>query len=74
MTRTFVILGVIAVALIACLWVAGVIQRDVAQDSLARGLGTIAIVCFAAGLITRLLPAGSKSGSESGANKQGPQF
>jgi hypothetical protein len=71
MAKLFLILGIVAAALIACLRVAGVISEDLASDSLAKILGIIAILGFAVAGISAV--AGSKKSSEKSSGP-GPKF
>lgn len=68
------ILGVVATALILCLRVVGVINDDIASDSLARILGVIAILGLMIGVIG-LVAGGKKSSSAADKTPNtGPKF
>lgn len=77
MGRLFFLIGLVVSALIACMWVAGVISADVASDTLGRSLGIVAILGFVASAGFYVIGSGrQKAGSESTASKpnSGPKF
>lgn len=73
--KTFIILGIVAAALVICLRLAGVIPEDIMNDSLGRSLGILAVLAVAGGAIGLIIGRGPKinSKNESPPNA-GPKF
>lgn len=51
MAKLFIILGLVATALVITLRIAGVISDDIASDVIARTLGIVAVLGLTAGAI-----------------------
>lgn len=67
-------LGLAAAAMVVCLRLAGVIGEDIAADSLARGLGILAVLGIFLGGISIVAGKPSKNDSTSAPKGPGPKF
>lgn len=73
MAKLLLILGVVAIALVLCLRVAGVITLDVMTDSLGRSLGILGVLSLAASAIGFI--AGKRPNKDQSSNQgPGPKF
>ena len=72
--KIFLVFGVIAIATIGCLRIAGFISSDLASDTLGRSLGIVAILGISVGTIGLVLGKGSKKNDSSGNSQPGPKF
>ncbi len=73
--KMFLILGIVAAALVICLRLAGLINTDIMADGLGRSLGILAVLAVAGGAIGMVVgrkpSPNSKNESSPGA---GPKF